>query len=291
MLHIATIHWESDEWVDIQLDYLRRHIHGPYQVYAWLNDLPDGHAAKYFYSTTEPVVAHAFKLNRLAEIASAEASSPDDLLMFIDGDAFPIGDVIAFGRRKLKRYPLLAVQRRENNGDLQPHPCFCLTTIGFWQSIGGDWREGHAWRNLQGVPTTDVGGNLLGILEQRLVEWYPMLRSNKHDLHPLFFALYEDLVYHHGAAFRTPVSRLDNVLAARRPLGAARFRLLEWLERQPAAPRLPWLMKLIDPRTRIGARNAHLKKRVYETIRADPQFYRYFQQEESGARPLPAARI
>ena len=32
-------------------------------------------------------------------------------------------------------------------GDPQPHPCFCVTTVGFWQDIGGDSDEGPQWQN------------------------------------------------------------------------------------------------------------------------------------------------
>ena len=122
--------------------------------------------------------------------------------MFIDGDAFPIAPIGPFLRDKLERYPLVAVRRDENNGDPQPHPSFCVTTAGFWRGLPGDWRRGHTWTNPQGKQVTDVGGNLLGLLEDAGIEWYPMLRTNKVNPHPLQFGVYEDLVYHHGGGFR-----------------------------------------------------------------------------------------
>ena len=132
MLHIATVHWKDDRWVDIQLKYLRLHISREFKVYAFLNHLPQTHRSKYFYSSTEPIHSHAVKLNVLADIAAFNATSPDDWLMFIDGDAFPVGDVVSFACTMFnKSYPLIAIQRRENNGDVQPHPSFCLTTVGF----------------------------------------------------------------------------------------------------------------------------------------------------------------
>ena len=152
--------------------------------------------------------AHPIKLNLLADVATATAA-PDDWLLFIDGDAFPIGDVVAFGRRKLAEFPLLAIQRKENDGDRQPHPSFCLTTVAFWKSIGGDWREDRGWTNDRGETVHDVGGNLLAALEESGSRWYPMLRSNKVDVHPVFFGVYDDLVYHHGAGFRRAWSRAD----------------------------------------------------------------------------------
>ena len=59
---------------------------------------------------------------------------------------------------------LLAVKRLENNGDIQPHSLFCATTVGFWRQINGDWNYGYEWLNNQNRHVTDVGGNLLKIL-------------------------------------------------------------------------------------------------------------------------------
>ena len=40
--------------------------------------------------------------------------------------------------------------------------------------------------------------------EPRGIEWRPLLRSNGTDLDPLYFGIYGDVVYHHGAGFRIP---------------------------------------------------------------------------------------
>ena len=164
---------------------------------------------KFYYVNTEWVPTHASKLNILADLIYFDSNQDDDLIIFLDGDAFPIGDIIGFARQKLRKYPLVAVQRLDNNGDRQPHPCFCVTTIGFWKRIGGDWNQGYEWEDAEGNPMTDVGGNLLGILQREGIEWYPMHRSNRINLHPLWFGIYEGLIYHHGAAFRHPISRID----------------------------------------------------------------------------------
>jgi len=273
MIHVLTIHWQDDRWVDIQLTYLRRHMQQPFQVYAFLNGLPQVHRSKFFYSSTEPIEDHAIKLNILADIAAFGSTEAEDLLVFIDGDAFPIGDIISFGKKKLNRYPLIAVQRIENGGDIQPHPCFCLTTVGFWKSINGDWKAGYQWKNSQGNLITDVGGNLLGILRERGIGWYPMLRSNKKNLHPLLFGLYEDLVYHHGAAFRKPSTTIDRVRLTEARAG--RYRLKNWL---PDAGFLSRLKAMFVPMRNIVEKNRGLSQKIYEMIKEDPFFYRYFQQ-------------
>jgi hypothetical protein len=130
-------------------------------------------------------------------------------LLFVDGDAFPIRPISEWMATSLDAYPLAAVRRDENNGDVEPHPSFSFTTCGFWKEIAGDWREGGTWVNSLGRTTTCPGGNLLYILADRNIEWLPLLRTNTDNPHPLWFAVYGHHVYHHGAGFRPRYSRMD----------------------------------------------------------------------------------
>jgi hypothetical protein len=56
-----------------------------------------------------------------------------------------------------------------------------------------------------------VGANLMRRLELSGTAWVPVLRSNRVDLDPLYFGVYGDAIYHHGAGFRagelSPVHR------------------------------------------------------------------------------------
>jgi hypothetical protein len=198
VFHVVTVHWKLDTWIEPQLRYVKRYMPADTRVYASLNRIDTPYESLFAYAEDLPG-SHPEKLNALAEIASAEAS-PDDYLVFIDGDAFPIAPI---GPEVLGGAPLAAVRRDENLGDPQPHPCFCMTTVGFWNEIRGDWRAGgYAWTNSLGYRTTDVGGALLRDLRERNVDWRPLLRTNEVDLHSLWFAIYGDVVYHHGAGFR-----------------------------------------------------------------------------------------
>jgi hypothetical protein len=279
MIHIATVHWKDSRWIDAQLNFVRRHIPESYRVYAWLNDVPGDHKGRFYYSTTEPVVGHATKLNILADIIYFDSDRDRDLLVFLDGDAFPIGDAIGFARQRLERQPLVAVQRRENNRDIQPHPCFCVTTVGFWKNIGGDWKAGHTWLDCQQNLVTDVGGNLLGILERHGLSWCPMLRSNRTNLHPVCFGVYEDVVYHHGAGFRDPWTRHDD--------DAARS-AIRWTWRWPVVSAIDRLSSCYNPdsllqRIRVFVlekprllKLREMSQNIYEMIVRDEQFHRAF---------------
>ena len=200
MLHVVTVHYLSDTWIEPQLRYLRRFAPPDTQIWASLDGVEPGRG---FDHETTLEGSHAEKLNALAVMVSS-AAGPEDRLLFLDGDAFPVA---ALQPLLDASDQLIAVRRDENLGDPQPHPCFCLTTVGFWNDIGGDWSEGPRWTNSRGQPTTDVGAELLRALTERGLPWRPLTRSNSVDLQPLFFAIYGDpdagpVVYHHGAGFR-----------------------------------------------------------------------------------------
>lgn len=209
MLYIATVHYGSPDWIEVQTRYLRQHVSVPYQTWTSLERIDPAYAV-HFDRVLEQRATHGEKLNHLALEISHEASD-DDLLMFLDGDAFPIADPMPLIIDGLGKAPLIAVRRAENLNEPQPHPCFCVTTVGTWRGLPGDWSRGYIWRGPKGEPVSDVGANLLRTLELTGTPWVQVLRSNGTKLNPLFFAIYGDTVYHHGAGFRTDsvLSRVD----------------------------------------------------------------------------------
>src|SRR5437870_3447864 len=120
MLHIATVHYGSPSWIEIQTSQLRRHIPVPYQTWSSLQGIDEAYA-RHFDRVLEQRGMHAGKLNHLA-MEIAEEAADEDLLMFLDGDAFPIANPMPFLKDALARAPLVAVRRAENDGDPQPHP-------------------------------------------------------------------------------------------------------------------------------------------------------------------------
>ncbi|HXQ60661.1 MAG TPA: hypothetical protein VN799_11190 [Acidimicrobiales bacterium] len=208
MINVVTVHWQTPKWIDVQLGYLERNIRAPFRVYASVNGVDDALDDPRFHFAADLPGSHAEKLNELAGMV-LERSEPTDVLMFVDGDAFPVQPLVPWVADVLADYPLAAVRRDENLGDPQPHPCFCVTTAAFWAEIGGDWRAGRPWVNDVGTTVADVGGALLERLQERGTAWLPLLRTNTHNPHPLLFGVYGHRVYHHGAGFRSVPTRVD----------------------------------------------------------------------------------
>jgi len=280
MIHIAATYWTDSRWINIQSRYFNAHLSEEFRVYAFLNHINDAadYRAKFFFLSTELIDSHATKLNLLADVMMSHSQSDEDLMMFIDGDALPIGDVVPFARGALAECPLLAIQRLENNGDMQPHPCFCMTTVGFWKQLGGDWKSGYEWKDAQGKLVTDVGGNLLGQLEKGGFRWLPLHRSNRVNLHPLWFGVYRDLVYHHGASFREHQwSRLDlheiGDLSTLPHLRRIETKVLGRLNRHL---KLDWLERLSPIRQRFDAKvedNRKIISEMFHALEQDPRFF------------------
>jgi hypothetical protein len=261
MIHIATVHWATDRWIDVQLHYLGKHVDAPFRVYACLDGIERDYSDRFHYSLSLEKTRHPDKLNLLAELILGEAEK-EDLIVFLDGDAFPIAPFDPAVVQMLSEHPLAAIRRDENRGDPQPHPSFCVTTAGFWQEIGGDWSRGETWVNAEGESVDDPGGKLLKALEERGTGWTPILRSNATDLHPIFFGVYGGVIYHHGAGFRRPLTRED---IARIP-GAAELAAAK----KGTAEETEYL-ELTKP---VREENERLSERVFAQIRSDDDFAR-----------------
>jgi hypothetical protein len=259
MLHIATVHFESPIWIPIQARELRRHLDIPFQTWTSLEGI-DPSYSRYFDNVIAQRGPHADKLNHLA-LEIAELAGDDDLLMFLDGDAFPIADLGPLIDAGLRDAPLMAVQRSENGNDPQPHPCFCVTTVGEWKTLRGDWTKGYMWKGLGGKLTTDVGGNLLRRLDLTGTSWTPLLRTNRHNPHPVFFAIYGDAIYHHGAGFRWPIERVDWIDVRQIPtLGVPTLdKIVRRIER---------LRQRVHAR-RLARRNRKLSEEIFRQIEQD----------------------
>lgn len=208
MYYIATVHFRNDRWIELQKCRLDRCMSEPFLLYASLEGIDSRYYVN-FARIVPSIGGHAAKLNVLASAICQDSKRDDDVIVFLDGDALPIRNPVPLIEKALQEHDLVAVRRDENLGDVQPHPLFAATRVEFWKSLPGDWSAGYPWRNEVGDLTSDVGGNLLWMLEQRDARWLPILRTAGLTSHPVFFGIYGDTIYHHGAGFRPMITRVD----------------------------------------------------------------------------------
>lgn len=207
ILHVVTVHHQAPRLVPIQARFLRRHVGGPYRVWAVVDGIPEDARAG-LDVVVEHEGDHPERLNHLARLV-LDGAPDHDRILFLDSDAWPVAPIAEMVRSVRT---ITAVRRDENVGDRQPHPCFALTTVRFWREHG-DWRRGRRWVNAAGWSVRDPGGRLLRRLEKAGIAWDPLLRVNGMQ-HGLWFGLYGDAIrgpiaYHHGAGSRGRYSRHD----------------------------------------------------------------------------------
>ena len=211
MIYIVTNHHGHDRFVHLQSNYLLRYTQSDYKVYCGLSNMSELENIKYdansaevyqFVSTDDIILknCHGLKMNFLTNtIKDREQIGDDDLIVFLDGDAFPISSWESEVREALKKNKLVSVYRTENLEPLipeehkpYPHLLFVAVKAKFW--FDNDLK----WEKSQGEGP--LGPPLKLWLEENGHSVYPLLRSNKVDVHPLFFGVYGDLIYHHGAS-------------------------------------------------------------------------------------------
>ena len=256
MIYILTAHYKRLDWLEIQLLYLERHMAEKFVMYVSIEGV-DAPSLPSHVRLVPAMGGHSEKLNLLALEAGATAS-PDDLLIFLDGDAFPIADPMPTVHSALAATGFVAVQRLENLGDPQPHPLFAATTVQGWQRMLGDWSAGHPWINETGQLVTDPGGNLMRYFELSGQKWTALHRTHGTRYHPLWFGVYGGIIYHHGAGFRARVSRRDLVSGPRHR--SIRMRIAARVDR---VARGFWLRRRLDLADR----------RLRDAMRRDPEFW------------------
>lgn len=217
MIHIIVVHFKTSEWIDLQLKQIKKHFSN-YKIWTYcdgFNILP--HQNKFHFcqnSITESnklgYIDHILKLNSLTDIVLKDLdTNNNDLLIWLDSDAFPINNANDYISKKMLKYPFIAVNRPENDGDVIPHPSFTCTSVSFWKKYKLTW-DGipgeSGGLNKKGLH--DPGGKLYQDLLENDIEWYRMRRTKSLTKHEVFFTIYDDFIYHHGAGSRGPRNKI-----------------------------------------------------------------------------------
>ena len=223
MIHIATLHHETGKFIKLQENYYKKHTHGDYRIYAGLSDFDYTHYVHgqangayenfCFLDFNQVENQHWYKLNCVAKVIKEinPEFEEDDLLIFTDGDAFPVANWEETVYEELAKddVKVVAIQRSENpepgladEFKPYPHPCFFATKLKFWLDNSLNW-------SLAPPAVVTAGPTLKLWLEEKDFSYTPLLRSNLYDLHPLYFGVYGNIIYHHGAGNRMVYDSID----------------------------------------------------------------------------------
>ena len=225
MIHIYTLHFKGDYWVDLQLESFKKHIKVPYKSYAIFSHMDekvyDKHKDKYDYFEVREKGKHIYKGgnyhltdgNRHIIPVIKRNMAKNDIIIRIDSDAFFINDVDDNFIDKVRKNKFTAMHEPQHEWDLNnrtPHPAFyCF--LGKYLDEGLDYNLGEM--------IEDENNNWWGGVESWMsinsIDWKPLSRTNKVNLHPIYFGIYGDLIYHHWAGSRKMITRPDRRRAAK----------------------------------------------------------------------------
>lgn len=202
MINIATVHYKQNKWVEIHNKYLKAFIDHPYRIWSFCKDITMDiiNSYKVFSDGVEDKKDiskdHWIKLNYVTNKLYTSDAKDDEIILWIDSDAFPIKPCYSFIKDKLSEYPFGAINRKENF-DLFPHPSFAFSTLGFARKHNLSWEA-----VLNDEKALDTGGKIYRYFEKENIPWYRMNRTKSLTDHPVMYTIYDDLVYHHCAGSR-----------------------------------------------------------------------------------------
>ena len=217
MIHFITSHHGTNKFIKPQLHFISKNVKSEYKIWAFydgedLNDLKNSfhfinHPENYidgYRNEPASLDAHYKKLDKLFELAWNRDIPEDDIIVFLDGDAFPIAPLDEYLEDVLITHSFAAIQRLESGFDIQPCSMFCAVKAGLWNEVGASWNyKNYSWYNDHfGSYRKDVGGDLLKLAFEKRLVWWPLHRTNKVNIHPVGFGIYDNIIYHHGAGFR-----------------------------------------------------------------------------------------
>jgi hypothetical protein len=126
-------------------------------------------------------------------------SNDDDLVIFIDADAFPINDWDVICRKKLKSVDFISMGDRfygPKVPHLGPKPCLFITTVGWWDKNKFSWRSSEI--------NDEMGTQLVHIFNK--YKFNLLNVSNKWKINDYLYLCYGNLFYHHGQSQFKPES-------------------------------------------------------------------------------------
>lgn len=214
----------DSRWLlDLQLRYIATTLKGyDYTIYAAANrllpelksslkDTPHVRIVPLPWFQGQGSFEHACYLDQLLRLAAVDGCTH---LATVDADSFPVlPDWPKILLRRMERIRLAAVLRAENLDTYLPHPCglfmdtsFLLEQTPCMFPPKAEIRSSPSFQEFlqETGQRTDTGIGYGYALWKSKEQWFPLLRSNRHNPHFLMAGIYGDVFFHLGAASRRP---------------------------------------------------------------------------------------
>lgn len=187
---VGSVFSESDRnphWHSLQI----KNLNCPHVVYPNCSDSFPGSTVLKRVGKATGQLGHVEGLN---ELISYFKTTDSDFYLILDSDCFPIHNQWLAKLAAVKN-DVAAIVRYENlDSFAHPSAFFFKKEVLFKVQFGL-----NDVQNITGDKFKEVTSNIK--------EFFPLIRTNRWNPHPIMFGIYWNLFYHHGAGSRTPMFR------------------------------------------------------------------------------------
>lgn len=192
MNYIVTVHSDRT-WIKIQQRQFKLFFNG--EEFKVIATVPDPGNCGFDEEWPDQSIANATSISHQRNLnflmpKVLEKASDDDVMIVIDGDAFPIAPFKSI----LGKFELVGIERTRNKKRII-HVSFIAVRVGLWKRIKAFWGPGRG--------LNDTSGNINRCIAIHNIKWKCLKRTNRTEiLYPPCFGVYDDWIYHHGSGFR-----------------------------------------------------------------------------------------
>lgn len=183
--------YRSKTWYDLQLKYINRttkkfthsvYLNGSDNFYKDSIFLGNNENSDYLDGTQN----HADGLNKIVSYFKQNINN-FDFFLILDSDCFPFNNNWF---NKIKNYKCSAIVRYENLHNFA-HPAAMLFDQSTLENL--EFKKENV---------TDIAGGMSYQVTSNIVDFFPLIRTNVINYHPICYGIYYDCFYHHGAGSR-----------------------------------------------------------------------------------------
>lgn len=216
MIHILTQHFGTDAWFEIQKRHIEKYSpdKSEYRVYVVVYRtkmpqdfvLPENYEVIDLGDRTDIVNEHYLIIESCYDNFVKERVADDDIVIYMDSDAFPIDNWTGKIKNYLEENHICAVYRYEDRGVLQPDEYYPYPHLCFYSFKKKD-RETYGFRHELPPGFPCPGFTINDVVRNKNLRVKELVRTNKFNNHPTMFGVYDDIIYHQSSGSRTIVGR------------------------------------------------------------------------------------
>lgn len=247
MIHVITHHFAIQAWLEIQKRHLEKYTKNKenvkIHVFLFKTSLPQDFVVPSNYSIVsldeEGIQnAHHIVVETCYDRFVKPQLNDDDIVVYMDSDAFPIDFWDEAVENNLKDHDISAVYRYEDRGLLQPDQYYPWPHLCFF-AFRKKARDlyGFIHEVPDGFPCP--GFTMCDMIREKGIKVKEMLRTNKFNSHNVMFGIYDDIIYHQSSGSRAIVGRPYATPGAAPDNNTMCYEGIDFYERREIAEQLP----------------------------------------------------